>query len=57
MRMVLPALQKAKAAPLAGAGLSFASVTLPRQQRQTRVVKNMPPEEIAREIVAWIRED
>jgi len=57
MRMVMPALQKAKAAPLAGAGLTFAAVTLPRQQRETRVVKNMPAEEIAREIAAWIRED
>ena len=33
------------------------SVTLPTQQRETRIVKNMPAEEIAREIVAWIREE
>ena len=37
--------------------LTFASVTLPKQQRQTRIVKEMPAEEIAREIVAWIREE
>ena len=27
------------------------------QQRQTRVVKDMPPQEIAREIVAWMGEE
>jgi electron transfer flavoprotein beta subunit len=57
MRTVMPALQRAKAAPFTGKGLSFASVTLPKQQRETRVVKNMPAEEIACEIVAWVRED
>jgi electron transfer flavoprotein beta subunit len=32
-------------------------VSLPRQQRETRVEKNMSAEEIAREIVAWIAEE
>jgi electron transfer flavoprotein beta subunit len=53
----MPALQRAKASPIANTGLSFASVSLPKQQRQTRVVKNMPAEEIASEIVAWIGEE
>jgi electron transfer flavoprotein beta subunit len=57
MRTVMPALQRAKPAPVASAGLRFASVSLPKQQRETRVVKNMPAEEIAREIVAWIAEE
>ena len=57
MRLILPALQKAKAAPVANTGLKFASVSLPKQQRETRIVKNMPAEEIAREIAAWIAED
>jgi len=57
MRLILPALQRAKATPLAGAGLKYASVNLPKQQRETRVVKNAPVEEIAREIVAWIAEE
>ncbi len=57
MRTVMPALQRAKAAPIANTGLCFASVTLPKQQRETRIVKNMPAEEIAREIVAWIGEE
>jgi electron transfer flavoprotein beta subunit len=57
MRTVMPALQRAKAAPVGGTGLCFASVALPKQQRQTRIVKDMPAEEIAREIVAWIGEE
>jgi electron transfer flavoprotein beta subunit len=57
MRTIMPALQRAKAAPVNNAGLCFASVTLPKQQRETRVVKNMPAEDIAREIVAWIGEE
>ena len=57
MRTIMPALQRAKPAPAANAGLSYASVNLPKQQRETRVVKNMPAEEIAREIVAWIGEE
>ena len=57
MRAIMPALQRAKAASLNGTGLTYQSVTLPKQQRDTRVVRNMPAEEIAREIVAWIREE
>jgi electron transfer flavoprotein beta subunit len=57
MRTIMPALQRAKAAPLASAGLRYASVSLPRQQRETRVVRNLPAEEIAREIIAWIGEE
>jgi electron transfer flavoprotein beta subunit len=57
MRAIMPALQRAKKAETGNAGLSFASVSLPKQQRDTRVVKDTAPEEIAREIVAWIREE
>jgi electron transfer flavoprotein beta subunit len=57
MRAIMPALQKAKAAPVANTGLSYASVSLPKQQRETRIVRNMPAEEIAREIVAWMGEE
>ena len=57
MRLVMPALQKAKAAAVSSAGLCFQSVALPAQQRETRIVKNLPADEIAREIVAWIGED
>jgi electron transfer flavoprotein beta subunit len=57
MRAIMPALQRAKATPVPNTGLSFASVSLPRQQRETRIVKNLPAAEIAREIVAWIGEE
>ena len=57
MKTVMPALQRAKAATAADAGLRFVSVSLPKQQRETRIEKNMAPEQIAREIVAWIREE
>ncbi len=55
MRTVMPALQKAKPVKLAGEGLSFASVSLPKQLRQTRIVKDLAPEEVAKEIVEWIK--
>ena len=54
MRGMMPALQKAKPAALA-AGAKFESVSLPKQQRETRIVKDTPVEEIAREIVEWVR--
>jgi electron transfer flavoprotein beta subunit len=57
MRLVMPALQRAKPAPVKSPGLCFQSVTLPRQQRETRIVKDMPAEQIAREIIAWIGEE
>ncbi len=54
MRTIMPALQKAKTAALEANGLRYVSVSLPKQQRETRVEKNMSVEEIAREIVAWM---
>jgi electron transfer flavoprotein beta subunit len=57
MRTVMPALQRAKAAAIRNTGLCYGSVSLPKQQRQTRVVKDMPADGIAREIVTWIGEE
>jgi len=54
MRSVMPALQKAKPVKLAGEGLSFSSVAVPKQLRETKVVKDKSPEEIAREIADWL---
>ncbi len=54
MRTVMPALQKAKPVKLAGEGLAFASVALPKQMRETKIVKDKSPDEIAAEIVEWI---
>lgn len=57
MRGIMPALQKAKPAPISSDGLSYLRVELPRQQRTTRIVKDVPADEIAREIVEWISQD
>jgi len=54
MRTIMPALQKAKTIALATDGLRYVSVTLPKQQRTTRIEKNMTPDEVAAELVAWI---
>jgi electron transfer flavoprotein beta subunit len=54
MRTIMPALMKAKTAKLEANGLSYASVSLPKQQRETRVEKSMTPDEIAAELAAWI---
>ncbi len=54
MRAIMPALQKAKPAQIHSEGLSFLKVELPKQQRNTRIVKDVSADEIAREIVEWI---
>jgi len=56
MRGIMPALKKARTVALDGNGLRYVSTNLPRQQRATRVEKNMSAEEIAREIVEWMGE-
>jgi electron transfer flavoprotein beta subunit len=57
MRLVMPALQRAKPTPIAAEGLTFVSVAVPKQRRETRVVKDRSPDEIAQEIVAWIAQN
>jgi electron transfer flavoprotein beta subunit len=54
MRTVMPALQRAKSVPLPAGGLHFLSATPPKQQRQTRVVKDLSSEQVAQEIAEWI---
>ncbi len=54
MRTNMPALQKAKTVALEANSLSYVAVSLPKQQRETRVEKNMAPDEIARELVEWM---
>jgi len=55
MRTAMPALQKAKPVKAIGAGLSFGSVTLPKQLRETQIVKDKSPDEIAQEIATWMK--
>lgn len=57
MRTVMPALQRAKTATPAQSTLRYQSVRPPQQQRQTRIVKDLPAESIAEEIVRWISAD
>ena len=57
MRLIMPALQKAQRVDLPGEGMSYFNVRVPAQQRQTRVVKDMSAEEIAKELYAWIHQD
>ncbi len=55
MRGMMPALQRATPAPLKGEGMSYAGVEIPRQQRETRIVKDVPAEDIASEIIEWLK--
>jgi electron transfer flavoprotein beta subunit len=57
MKGIMPALQKAKPAAAAGGGLTYLSAAVPKAQRETRIVKDVPSDEIAREIVEWISKD
>ncbi|MEI8039120.1 MAG: electron transfer flavoprotein subunit beta [Verrucomicrobiota bacterium] len=55
MRGIMPALQKAKPAAVGTGDIAFTSVALPTQTRTTLIIKDSPPEQIAAEIVAWIK--
>jgi len=57
MKAIMPALQKARPAKVGLGDAQFVSVQVPKAQRETRVVKNVPADEIAREIVEWISKD
>jgi electron transfer flavoprotein beta subunit len=57
MRTVMPALQRAKPVKVANDGVAFASVSLPKQRRATRIVKDLSPDAVAQEIVEWIGKD
>ncbi|MBN1541353.1 electron transfer flavoprotein subunit beta [candidate division KSB1 bacterium] len=54
MRQMMPALQKAQVADLSQPTV-YHSVELPKQKRETQVVRDKPVQEIAREIVEWMR--
>ena len=55
MRVVMPALQKAQPTQVGAEGMTFASVEVPQLRRETRIVTDTPAEEIARDIVAWLK--
>lgn len=56
MRTVMPALQRAKPVKTMAEDASFVSVSMPKQLRETRIVKDMSPDDIAKEIAAWIQQ-
>lgn len=55
MRAIMPALQKAKAVGVSGRDAAFGRVETPKQRRDTRIVKDIPADEIARELAEWLR--
>ena len=55
MRGIMPALQKAKPTPVGTGDITFTSVALPSQTRTTQIIKDVPPEQIAAELVEWIK--
>jgi len=55
MRGIMPALQKARSVPVGTGDIGFSSVALPKQARSTQVIKDLPAEQIARDLVAWIK--
>ena len=57
MRTIMPALQKAVAAKITSDGLQYSNVAAPKQQRETRIVKDVPADDIANEIVQWIGQE
>ncbi|HYS79326.1 MAG TPA: electron transfer flavoprotein subunit beta [Anaeromyxobacteraceae bacterium] len=57
MKAIMPALQKAKPAKVGVGDLQYLAVQLPKQQRETRVVKDLTPDAIAAELVEWISKE
>jgi len=55
MRSIMPAIQKAQTVQLAAQATTFMSVELPKQERKTRIVKDVPIDDMAREIAEWIK--
>ena len=57
MKGIMPALQKAKPVNVGAGDVHYVAVQLPKQQRETRVVKDMTPDAIAAELVEWISKE
>ncbi len=55
MQKNMPALQQAKPADLSGTSLKFEGVEVPQQRRETRVVKDVSVDDMAKEIVEWLK--
>ncbi len=55
MRLIMPAIQQAKPFQADAGDMNFDSVETPKVQRDTRIEKDMTADQIAQEIVAWIK--
>lgn len=55
MRTIMPSIQKAQPVQVKAEGTEFKSVEVPKQQRKTQIVKDKAVEDIAQEIVDWIK--
>ena len=55
MRVLMPALQKAAPVPVEPS-IEYIRTALPAAVRQTRIVRDVPAADIAREIAEWIRQ-
>jgi len=55
IRTVMPAVQQAKSADVKEEALAFKTVEVPAQRRDTKIVKDAAPAEIAKEIVEWLK--
>ena len=55
MRTMMPALMKAAMADVGTGGISYAKVEVPASKRDTVVKKDMSADDIAKEIVEWIK--
>ena len=57
LSILMPALQKAQPTKVGAEGTTFVKVQLPQQRRNTRIVKDASTDDIAQEIVEWIKKD
>lgn len=57
MRTLMPALQKAQPAKVGTGDADYVTVELPKQRRDTRIVKDVAAADIARELASWIKRD
>ena len=55
MRGIMPALMKAQAANVGAGGISWEKAEVPAAKRDTVVKKDMSADDIAKEIVEWIK--
>ncbi len=55
MRKIMPALQKATPVKIGTGDINFKKVEIPTQQRKTKIVKDMPVDDIAKELIEWMK--